>query len=132
MNWKEDYRIGIGEIDEQHKAFVACMASIELAVARFDREAADAAVVRLADLASAHFTLEEILMRILDYPGLAEHVDDHKRFSIHLGILQERFLTTDAFRQGIEFLHRWWERHVQEHDKSYALHFLKFTALGKA
>ena len=71
-------------------------------------------------------------MRICDYPRLKEHADDHKQFSVHLGTLQERFLTTDDFRDRIEFLHRWWDTHVQKHDKSCALHFLKYTALGKA
>lgn len=132
MDWKEAYRIGIGEIDEQHQTLVACISDIERAVARYDREAVDAALVHLADLAQAHFTLEEILMRILGYPGLAEHADDHKLFSVHMRTLHERFLTTDAFNKRIEFLHRWWDKHVQKHDKAYALHFLKYTALGRA
>jgi len=132
MEWKQDYRLGIHEIDEQHKALVACISSIERAVAQYDRQSADAAVVRLADLAQAHFTLEECLMRILDYPGLAEHADHHKQFSVHLETLQEPFVTTDVFRERIEFLHQWWDTHVQKHDKSYALHLLKHTALGKS
>ena len=132
MDWKQEYRIGIHEMDEQHKALVACISSIEQAVAQYDRQAADAAIARLADLAQVHFTLEECLMRILDYPGLAEHADHHMQFSVHLGTLQERFLTTDIFRDRIEFLHQWWDTHVQKHDKSYALHLLKHTALGKS
>ncbi len=132
MEWKKEYSVGIREIDEQHKMITECISSIEQAVAQYDRPSADAAVVRLADLAQAHFALEESLMRIHDYPRLEEHADAHKQFSAHLRTLQEPFLTTDVFRDRIEFLQEWWDRHVQEHDKSYALHFLKVTALGKS
>ena len=131
MEWKQEYRVGIHEIDEQHKTFTECISSIEQAVAQFDRPSADAALVRLADLVQVHFTVEESLMRIHDYPRLEEHADDHKQFSDHLRTLQEPFLTTDVFHERIEFLHGWWAKHVQKHDKSYALHFLKNSALRK-
>lgn len=132
MEWKKEYSVGIHEIDEQHKAITDCISSIEQAVAQYDRRSADAALVRLADLAQTHFTVEESLMRIHDYPRLEEHADDHKQFSVHLRTLQERFIPTDVFHDRIEFLHEWWDTHVQKHDKSYALHFLKYTALGKS
>ena len=132
MEWKNEYSVGIREIDEQHKTLTECISSIEQAAVQYDRQAADTALVRLADLAQAHFTLEESLMRIHDYPRLEEHADDHRQFSFYLETLQERFLTTDVFHDRIEFLHEWWDTHVQKHDKSYALHFLKYTILEKA
>src|ERR1039457_4142505 len=103
MEWKDEYSVGIHEIEEQHRTLTDCITSIEQAVAQYDRQSADAALVRLADFAQAHFTLEESLMRIHDYPRLEEHADDHKHFSVHLKTLQERFLTTDVFRERIEF-----------------------------
>jgi hemerythrin len=132
MEWKQEYLVGIHEIDAQHKALTECISSIEQAVAQYDRQTADAALVRLADLAQAHFTLEESLMRILDYPRLEEHADDHKQFSVHLNTLHERSLTTDVFHDRIEALQKWWISHVQKHDKSCALHFLKYAASGKS
>ena len=132
MEWKAEYRVGIRDIDEQHLAIVECIASIKQAVAQYDRQSADADIVRLADLAQSHFTVEESLMRIHDYPRLEEHADDHKRFSLHLRMLQERFVTTDVFRDKIQSLHEWWDEHIQKHDKTYALHFLKRAALGRA
>jgi len=132
MEWKNEYLVGIHEIDQQHRTFIECISSIKQAVAQYDRPTADAALARLADLAQAHFTLEESLMRILDYPRLEEHADDHKQFSVHLRTLHERSLTTDVFHDRIEALQKWWDSHVQKHDKSYALHFLKYAASGKS
>ena len=132
MEWKKEYSVGIHEIDEQHKTLIDCISGIERAIARYDPRSADAALVRLADLTQVNFTVEESLMRIHDYPRLEEHADDHKQFSALLRTLQERFFTTDVSHDRIEFLHEWWDRHVQKHDKSYALHFLKYTALGRS
>ncbi len=132
MEWKREYSVGIHEIDEQHKSLAECISGIEQAVARYDRQSADAAIVRLADLARVHFTVEESLMRIHDYPRLDEHVDEHQHFSSHLKTLQERFLTPDIFRGRVGSLQEWWYQHVQKHYKSYALHFLRHTALGKS
>ena len=69
-------------------------------------------------------------MRIHDYPHLEEHADDHKQFSVDLGTLQEHLLTTDVFHDRIKFLQEWWDEHIEKHDKPYAVHFLRRTALG--
>lgn len=68
MEWKKEYSVGIHEIDKQHKTLIESISGIEPAVAQYDLRSADAALVCLADLAHAHFALEEILMRIHDYP----------------------------------------------------------------
>ena len=132
MEWKKEYSVGIHEIDEQHKTLTECISSIEHAAVQYDRQAADTALVRLADLAQAHFTLEESLMRIHDYPRLEEHADEHKQFSVAIRGLQDHFLTANVFHDRIHFLHEWWDEHIQKHDKPYALHFLKRTALGRS
>ena len=132
MEWKQEYRIGIHELDEQHKTLVECISIIEQAVAQYDRPSVDAAIAQLATFAKDHFKLEEGLMRSHDYPRLEEHAYDHKQFLGLLRALQEPFLTTDVFRDRIGSLHEWWETHVQMDDKAYALHILKHTALGKA
>jgi hemerythrin len=132
MEWRQEYRIGIQELDEQHRTLVECISNIEKAVAQYDRQSADAAVVRLAAFVQDHFTLEEGLMQSHGYPRLEEHANDHKQFSVHLRALQEPLLTTDVFRDRIKSLHEWWETHVQRDDKAYALHILKRTALGRS
>ena len=132
MDWLKEYRIGIRDIDEEHQAIAQCISNIEQAAAQYDRRSVHAALVRLGHLAQAHFTLEESLMRIHDYPRLEEHADEHKQFSVAIRGLQEHFLTANVFHDRIHFLHEWWDEHIQKHDKPYALHFLKRTALGRS
>jgi hypothetical protein len=48
MEWTQDHRIGIRDIDEQHQAIVQRISRIEQAVAQYDGHAAAVAVVRLS------------------------------------------------------------------------------------
>jgi hemerythrin len=132
MEWSQEYSVGIHEIDEQHKTLVECVSAIEQAVGQIERlSAVQLALARLARFADIHFSVEESLMRIHDYPGLHEHVQDHLRLSERLRVLQEHSLKADVSQDMIEFLRNWIEMHVRTHDKPYAFHFLKRTALGK-
>ena len=130
VEWNEEYRVGIRDIDEQHLAIARCIASIKQSITQHDPPSARAALVRLVDMVKVHFMVEESLMRILDYPRLEGHADDHKQYSDHLRTLQEPFHTADVFHDRIHSLHKWWDEHIQKHDKPYALHFLKRAALG--
>lgn len=133
MEWKKEYDVGIRDIDEQHRAIARCISSIEHAATRQEGwSTVRLSLVDLADLAQTHFTIEESLMRVHDYPHLEEHARDHKQFLADLKTLQERALATNVPQDGIHSLHEWWDKHIQEHDKLYALDFLKRTALGKS
>ena len=125
MEWKSEYRIGLYDIDEEHKTIIDCVSHIEQAMAKRDQQAANAAVARLVHLVRVHFMLEENLMRIHGYPRIEEHADHHKHFLAGLNALEKRLLSTDAFQDGIECLREWWITHMQEHDKSIAFHILK-------
>jgi len=133
MEWSKEYSVGIHEIDEQHKTLVECVSAIEQAVGQGERRAAvQSALIRLAHFADIHFPVEESLMRIHDYPRLHEHMQDHQRLSDRLRALQEHSLKADVSQDMIEFLKNWLEMHVPDHDKPYAFHFLKRTALRES
>ena len=130
MEWKKEYAIGIEEIDVQHLRLTEGVSRVEQAVGRAEGwSAVHGALGRLANLAKTHFSVEESVMRIHDYPLLEEHADQHRQFYADLIRLQERSLTTDLSPKRVEFLQQWWDAHFQEYDKSYALHVLKRKTL---
>ena len=133
MEWNNELRLGIKDIDEQHKILAEIISSIKVAVAR-DRGWSDLhlAIVRLADYVRIHFAVEESLMRVHDYHRLDEHTDEHRQFSLKLAQLQELSLKSAVTEGTIAFLHEWWDKHIRTSDKAYALHFLKRVALGKS
>ncbi len=129
MKWKQEFSVGIQEIDEQHKALADCVTTIENAVKQGDRWlSVHSALIRAADIARIHFAVEESLMRIHAYPGLEAHVAEHRRFSNHLDELQRKTLTVSMSEEAIAFIQGWLEAHVPNHDRLYAAHFLKRPA----
>jgi len=126
MDWNAEYSVGIHELDEQHKKLVECVSAIELSVSQGQRWATvHSDLVRLTSFAELHFAVEESLMRIHDYPRLAEHVDEHRCFAERLRALRERSLKTEVSRDMVKFLGNWVEQHIPGHDRPYAFHFLK-------
>jgi hemerythrin len=132
MEWKQEFSVGIHEIDEHHKILADCIASLEEAVVERQRwSIMHSTLIRLVDFTRIHFAVEESLMRIHDYPDLHEHANEHSRFSDDLKRLEEKALTVDVSREMIAFIRSWLDTHVMTSDKRYALHFLKRTALGR-
>jgi hemerythrin len=74
---------------------------------------------QLEDYASNHFALEEMYMRVLDYPGRIEHMQSHARFRSEIAeLLQDEQEFDDQFGEMVAtFLTEWLTRHVFGVDK---------------
>jgi len=133
VNWKQEYDIGIKEIDDQHRDIVHCISDIEQAVARQEQwSGVHWGMVNLENLSQVHFKVEESLMRIHGYRHLDDHASDHARFLLLLKELQQRALAGRISQERIYALHEWWDEHIQKHDQPYAARFLAFAASSKA
>jgi hemerythrin len=67
---------------------------------------------------SAHFALEERLMREHAYDQLAQHKNDHERLLDELRDIMEDYETTDVFDEDLlaQGLDAWFSRHFETHD----------------
>ena len=119
LRWRDEFSVGIEEVDHEHKGL------IEL-IARLQRELKSGAgrhevIVYLGEIyaqISAHFALEEKMMRQTNYPAYADHKEDHETLLDDLrdimdeveddGILDDVRLTDD--------LDRWFSDHFRTHD----------------
>ncbi|MET0071308.1 MAG: bacteriohemerythrin [Candidatus Thiodiazotropha sp.] len=90
--WRDDWRLGLEGLDEQHRELVDIINQLHRFVSREDtRHDRDSYQVcqqlsTLVDIARRHFKAEEALMRAKDYPRLAEH---HREHVMLLAELQE-------------------------------------------
>lgn len=80
VDWRQEYAIGIGELDTLHKEELACIARLEGQI-----EAGDlvAALGSLDDFAEHNATLNssiENLMQRYDYPFITDHLKQHAAF----------------------------------------------------
>ena len=80
IEWKDAYRVGIDDIDHEHRGLIDLINALydELGAKR-DRDAVLDFLGEIFARVSAHFALEEQLMRARRYDRYAEHKADHER-----------------------------------------------------
>ncbi len=121
MEWRKEYSIGIPEIDAQHMQLFECIDRLESAGDERQRELAVYFVMeQLNDYVRIHFTVEEIVMRLFDYPGLEAHIAEHRAFSARLKAFESSELIEDMHFEAGKFLREWLVKHIQGSDKHYA------------
>lgn len=121
--WNNSFAIDHGIIDEDHKALIASLNRIMVAL---ESRLATAQLIDLIDelylLASGHFEREEHLQELLSFPSLHPHRLEHERLLERLdGIREQIYAVTVAGAplNGIEFVdffQSWIVRHILESD----------------
>lgn len=131
--WKDEYSVGIDEVDAQHKVLVNCIGTLEQAIASGDEKqrwsAIHYAIVQLSDYTRIHFSVEESLMRILNYPERDLHTAQHQHFVTYLRDMERKSITHDVSEHDIVgFLRHWLLTHILQDDKKYAEFFAATVA----
>jgi len=128
IEWRDDYSVGIQEIDEEHKQLVKLINELnEAIVMGSKREKVETVFAELTDYTRIHFAVEEALMRVVHYKGY----DDHKK--IHDEITRQVIVFQDKFNSGqqqsaaelMNFLVNWLFNHINQVDKMYVDTFIK-------
>lgn len=123
MEWKEEYSVGITEIDNQHKLLLRSFSIIEES-AKLNQGWSNThyATVELRQLAYMHFSFEEAMMRMFGYPGTEVHQKEHLHFFDSLNRIERAALRNSADVEMIRFLQGWLVKHMLGSDKGYAKH----------
>ena len=78
IDWSDEYRIGLDEIDSQHKRLNDLGNKV---IATCNRHQSQDMIVDSMDALKKyttwHFQSEEVLMRIYEYPDYTDHRDEH-------------------------------------------------------
>jgi hemerythrin len=86
--WKDEYTVGVAEIDTQHRELLTRMGQLAEAILGEEPAAAKQALGFLADYALSHFKTEEALMRQNHYPFAEEHIRQHRTFADYFAKLR--------------------------------------------
>jgi len=132
----ELFVFGIPVLDTQNANLVricsnlrtACSKGVETKNGRFQK-----AVHEAVDYARYHFSTEEKLMSILEYPAFDMHKKEHDNF------IWEALNRLKQFREGeevipenlVSFLSEWIENHIGAYDREFADYFLSMKHHGK-
>ncbi len=121
--WTDEFLIGIGTIDEQHRRLVDTTNRL---AEEFDKPEPDREVIGeileglLAD-AMNHFIFEEELFQRFGYPQAAAHKSEHDGFSGDVLNLLERFEGgANVEHDALNLLKDWLSHHILIVDKAYA------------
>lgn len=122
FKWTNNLSVGDDSIDDDHKGLFALMNDLESADMGHDY--INAILDRLKKYTIDHFTREEIYMKEVNYPGLAEHMEQHEAFKEWLETIrstyarcpQSPFIIGDSVNG---YLHRWLRDHIQNEDMKY-------------
>ena len=119
ITWKDEFSVGVAAVDFEHRELIELINGLD---ADMQKDATQTTVVEaLGEIyarISAHFALEEKVMREAGYDGFATHKHDHER------LLDELLDVIDSVddaghydRAGLSRdLDRWFSDHFRTHD----------------
>ena len=119
VEWQEDFKIGIDEVDFEHQEL------IELINASYNeakKDNSEAAVMdflgEIFEKISAHFALEEKLMREMKYDQFQDHKEDHERLLDSIRDIMDDYMDRSSMdeEQFGEHLKEWFVRHFSTLD----------------
>jgi len=125
LAWEPRYETGIPSIDCQHQSLFRALRCLHEAVFEGKVQAEVGVVLEfLEKYAQIHFSDEETIMKRIRYPGLLEHMVEHRKFWIRVQDLQARF---DSEEQTVALeasmlLFTWFKDHILIEDMAFAKH----------
>ena len=129
IEWDTRFKIGIPLIDKQHERLVqltnnlylACLDGRERAHEHFIETAKE-----VVNYINYHFTTEEKMMLLFEYPGYPDHRIEHQRFVKDVLAQIQSFSTQKnlAPNRFIQFLKEWILSHIAVNDKATAEYIL--------
>lgn len=125
--WKDNFNIGVEEIDGQHRLFLGYVNECYDAACRDNQSPVTAdTIIGLKAYADRHFRFEENVMREKGYPDLENHIKEHRFFETQVAELENIYagISKKSIESLLQFLRDWFLTHILEHDKKLAA-FLK-------
>jgi hemerythrin-like metal-binding protein len=128
LTWQANFRIGIEEVDHEHQGLIELINSLHMALGEErSGERVEAFLGEIFADISAHFALEEKVMRDRRYDALAEHKADHERLLDDLRDLMDA-QADGAVLDDQHFAARlaaWFSGHFQTHDARFHRHLAR-------
>ena len=111
IGWRDQFRVGIPQVDSEHKRLFALVKSLSVT-------SADQTVAELLDYVVMHFSNEQALMERSCYPDFAQHLKLHEEFGAHVAdfLGSGEAWHEDRVQELRRFLNRWLIGHILTHD----------------
>lgn len=119
IEWKDEFSVGVPDVDHEHQALIALINDLHAAMSSGSRD------VTVMDFlgeiyahVSAHFALEEKIMRERKYDHYAEHKAEHEALLDTLRDIMDdyeenAYFSDEAFAESVE---KWFTDHFRTRD----------------
>lgn len=127
LAWKDAYRMGVDELDEQHRQLFLLGERLERAIADgSENETVAEALRQLVAYTQTHFREEETLMAQVGYRELEHHCQIHRQFVVYLTGFLKRLRAGKAVTatELVHFIQKWLVGHILGEDMK-AAHAVK-------
>jgi hemerythrin len=135
ITWKDDYSVGVGAMDTQHKQLFAMINQLYEAMQKSATEETMKTVLPgLLNYTKMHFAAEEKLIGQAGYPELEAHQAYHRQFTAKVAEMVEKYKTTGIAPTAslAAFLKDWLSSHILTKDKHYGAFIEKQKTVGAA
>ena len=118
LQWKDQYSVGIDAVDYEHRELIALINRLhDELLTEGEKLPISIFFGDLLATISAHFALEERLMRERSYDQIAQHKADHERLLDEIRDIMDDFEEHDATSSELGArLDAWFSRHFETHD----------------
>ena len=119
ITWRDEFRIGIAAVDLEHRELIDLINGLDAEMKEYATQST--VVETLGEIfarISAHFALEEKVMRDTGYDGLSAHKKDHELLLDELLDVIDSVDSAGRYdRAGLSReLDRWFSDHFRTHD----------------
>lgn len=121
--WNPSYSVKVKRFDEDHQQLFSIINELHEGMkAGRGQDALHGVLIRLLRYTERHFTAEEGVMRQLNYPQLAMHVEQHRKFTAKIKEVAEQYQagTVGLSIEILGFLTKWLSQHIVAVDKQYS------------
>lgn len=132
IEWRDEWLVGEVRIDDDHRAMVHVINRLHGAVDQGDgKESVIEIMKTLLELTKEHFSYEECLMLLTDYPGAAGHQEVHMNLFSVVNIMAYNMEPSDEeiVLDTIAFFEDWFIDHVETEDAPFG-RFLTARSTG--
>jgi len=119
LNWKPEYSVGIKSVDFEHQAMIDLINAIYEAIEdKKNPESIEHFLGEVHATISAHFALEEQMMRRVNYGEFEAHKEDHEELLDEIRALMDEFFVLPE--RGLQLLQErlsdWFVEHFSTFD----------------
>jgi hemerythrin-like metal-binding protein len=123
FTWKEQFKVQIPEMDQQHQRFFQLMNQIHVYNNKQERDSGflDGLFQELVSYIHIHFDEEEKLLEMTGYEGLAHQKKQHQFFRDQIALFHKQHLENNAAvpQSTLNFMRDWILNHILETDQQY-------------